>query len=197
MTDDEAAAYKLGLYWLEAIDKTFPDYRHNNKYPKKGDPRKSNLFRHCYKLNRELKGILKAEEHKYYVIAQLQMLKSIEINNLHPNITPWCLTGPKAWTRWKMWKKKFDNIEKVKTAKDVAVDKVENEEIKKAIEKSEAFLIKKLGSLTEENFQARAKDIERWIAQGLISGFYAVTSPWVSKYCQLNIDLSYFKENIK
>ncbi len=112
MNELEANAYKVGLMWMEMFAKVFPNHRNLSRYPQKNDPRKSSLFRYVYTLIQKTKSILDPKDYKLYITAQLQMLKSISINNLHPQISPNCLLGDKAWTRWKVWKTKFDNTNK-------------------------------------------------------------------------------------
>jgi len=194
MNEEETLAYKLGLLWMAISHKLFPDYRHASGFPKKGDPRKSSLFKYCYKLQRESKGLIEAKDYKIYIAAQLHMLKAIEIGNTHPLIGPWCLVGEKAWVRWKVWKRKYDNIGKSKTLEDVGLDKSNFEEVKKELDKTKKFMDNKFGLLNEETFQLKAKEIERNISLGTISGFYAALSPWVGKHCKLgDYDLAYFK----
>lgn len=194
MNEEEILAYKLGLLWMAISHKMFPDYKHASGFPKKGDPRKSSLFKYCYKLMRETKGLIDVKDYKLYIAAQLHMLKAIEIGNTHPLIAPWCLVGEKAWVRWKVWKRKYDNIGKSKTLEDVGLDKSNFEEVEKELDKTKKFMDNKFGALTEEIFQLKAKEIQRNISLGTISGFYAALSPWVTKYCKLgDYDLTYFK----
>jgi hypothetical protein len=194
MTEEETLAYKLGLLWMVISNEIFPDYKYACRFPKKGDPRKCILFKFCWKLMNETKGLIDLRDYKLYIAAQLQMLKAIEIGNTHPNIGPWCLTGDKAWVRWKVWKKKYDNIGKSKTLKDVGLDKAKLEEVKKELDKTKKFMNSKFGPLTEDAFKLKAKEIERNISLATICGFYAALSPWVSKYCTVNIDLSYYQD---
>jgi hypothetical protein len=143
---------------------------------------------------RETKGLIDIKDYKLYIAAQLHMLKAIEIGNTHPLIGPWCLVGEKAWVRWKMWKRKYDNIGKSKTLEEVGLDKANLEEVKKDLDKTKRFMDGKFGVLSEDVFQLKAKEIERNISLGTIGGFYAALSPWVAKYCKLgDMDLSYFK----
>lgn len=194
MNEEETLAYKLGLLWMATSHKLFPGYKHASGFPKKGDPRKSSLFKYCYKLMRESKGLIEPKDYQFYISAQLQMLKAIEIGNTHPLIGPWCLVGEKAWVRWKMWKRKYDNIGKSKTLEDVGLDKSNFEEVKKELDKTKKFMDNKFGTLTEETFQLKTKEIARNISLGTISGFYAALSPWVTKHCKLgDYDLTYFK----
>lgn len=192
MNPDETLAYKLGLLWMAISHKMFPDDKHVTGFPKKGDPRKSSLFKYCYKLMRETKGLIEVKDYKLYIAAQLHMLKAIEIGNTHPLIGPWCLVGEKAWVRWKMWKRKYDNIGKSKTLEEVGLDKSNFEEVKKELDKTKKFM-EKFSILTESDFQLKAKEVERNISLGTISGFYAALSPWVAKYCKLgDMDLAYY-----
>jgi hypothetical protein len=192
MSEEESLAYKIGLMWLEVSLNTFPTYKHSYHYPKKGDPRKSNLFKFCYKLQRETKGLIEQQEYYYYIVAQLQILKTLNLDT-HPLITPQCLVGDKAWIRWKLWKNKFDKANK----KELPLKEEYNLiEIKKELLKTKKFLDSKFGTLDEENFPILKKDITRYIALGMISGFYAVLSPLVQKHCNLEkIDLSCYTAN--
>lgn len=48
MDELEGKAYKLCLIWLDRSRKVFPEYQHMGM--KRGDPRKSLIFKVCYKL---------------------------------------------------------------------------------------------------------------------------------------------------
>jgi hypothetical protein len=193
MTEDEITAYKIGLIWMYISTEMFPNYKHSCRFPKKGDPRKSSLFKYCHTLMTKTKGLIDPKDYKLYIAAQLQMLKAIEIGNAHPFIGPWCLVGDKAWTRWKVWKTKYENIGKTKNLKDVGLDKTNFAEVKTGLDQSSKFIKGKWGILTEENYKAAAKDIIRYAGLSKISNFYLALSPWANKYCDLsNIDLSYY-----
>src|SRR5581483_9123929 len=194
MNSEETTAYKLGLLWMAFSDKIFPNCKQFTSFPKKGDPRKSTLFKYCYKLMKETKGLIAVKDYKLYIAAQLHMLKAVEIDNAHPFISPQCLVGKKAWWRWKTWKQKYDNIGKSKTLEDVGLNKAQFEEVKKELDKTNKFIANKYGILNEDLFKLKCKDIERNIKLGVISGFYAAISAWVAKYCNLgDMDLTYFK----
>ena len=194
MPEDQALAYKIGLMWVNFSKRVFPNCK-TAKYPKKGDPRNSSLFRYCYKLQRETKGLIDPKEYKLYVMAQLHMLKAVEIDNAHPFIAAQCLIGDKSWVRWKMWKKKFDNIEKAKTLKEVKLDKLDVATIKIELEKTKKLLDVKIKN--ESQFIEMAKDIERWVSFGKVSGYYAVLSPWVKKHCPMKgVDISQYRASI-
>jgi hypothetical protein len=193
MTPDETAAYKIGILWIEISKRLFPELKRVGSFPKRGDPRKGSLFKHCYKLYTLTKGLIDIKDYKFYVAAQLQIFKAIEISGQHPFVSPACLIGDKAWVRWKIWKKKYENINKVKKVEDVDIQ-IDISEIQKELIKTKKFTDSKF--LNEEEFKNVSADISRAIMLGKISGFYAVLSPWVKKYCILgDIDLTYYQDN--
>ena len=107
MTPLQARAYKLSLIWMELVKKEFPNDKHD-RLRKNGDPRKSMLFRHCLKLAQDTQNLIRPEEYKLYILAQLRIMGKQEENGVHPYIEPQILTGPKAWKRWKSWKYDYD-----------------------------------------------------------------------------------------
>ena len=198
MTELQAKAYKLALQWLVLSRKNFPNYRHSKGLPKKGDPRKCNLFRHCYKAIRETNGLIPDGEYKLFIKAQLDVLKAIDMGGRHPAIEPNCLVGDKAWVRWKLWKRKYDQITKRgQTKEEVGLDAVPFSEIVKELESTKKFLTSRFdGEPREESISMACKDLERWISIGKISGFYAALSPWVQKYCKnLTIDVDLYAKS--
>ena len=196
MNDMEIMAYKTGLLWVEQSHKHFPKHKHSNGFPKKGDPRKSTLFRYCYKLVKDSRGILPEEEINLYIIAQLSILKVFQANS--PLVDPNCLVGDKAWIRWKIWKKKFDAKQKGQTSKDVGLDKFSNAEIKKDLNKTKQFFLGKFsGEPKEEQIMMAATDIDRWLFLEKISPFYALLSPWAKKYCKFDkVDLQLYRNSV-
>ncbi len=193
----EAKAYKIGLLWLYLVKKAFPK-ESTPGYPKKGDPRKSLLFKYCYKLLRETQGLIEEGEYKLYLKAQIDLLKSIDMGGYHPQIVPQCIAGDKAWIRWKIWKKKFDNVSKVSTKKDVGLDAKSLELIIKELKQTKDFLAGRFGAQpTEEQIMMAARDMERWIALDKVSPYYAILSPWFNKHCKnVTIDLSLWKSSV-
>jgi hypothetical protein len=199
MPELEAKAYKIGLLWMGMTRKYFPEYKHTNGFPRKGDPRKSSLFRYCYKLVRETQGLIPDNEYMLFVKAQLDVLKAIDLGgNRHPRIEPSCLVGDKAWIRWKLWKRKYDAITKRQTKEDVGLDVAPLEQITRELKMTKAHLTGRFdGEYREEHINMGARDMERWIALGKVSGYYAVLSPWVKKYCKnITIDLDLYRKSV-
>lgn len=193
----QAKAYKIGLIWIELSRKLFPDYKHVNGYPKRGDPRKSSLFRFCYKLVRETQGLVPDNEYRLFIKAQLQMLKALDLGQgVHPRIDPGCLVSDKAWIRWKMWKRKYDQIAKRQTKEDTGLDMASEAVVYRELMSTKKFLEGRFDDLEEECFMTASRDIERYIALGKISGYYALLSPWVKRHCKLTIDLKLYDKSI-
>lgn len=199
MDDLEAKAYKISLLWLDRSRKVFPEYQHTGM--KKGDPRKSLIFKICYKLVRETQGILEDKDYALYVRAQLDVLRHINTGKGHPLIDANCLVGEKAWKRWKLWKRKYDAI----TAKPSEIPEAIGPGVVKAIdglERTKEFITKNLGanpSLEKYREAYLNKNLFRWANLGKISPYYLVISPHIAAVMQpddlkrLNFDPSVFK----
>jgi hypothetical protein len=198
MDELETQACHIASMWLEQSRKKFPDYRHATM--KKGDPRKSLIFKIAYKLVRETNGILTKEEYPLYIRAQLDILKAINRDNDHPLIDPNCLVGEKAWKRWKLWKKKYDQVRN-KPKDTVEVTGVGIQKALEGIEKTKEFIVKTFGP--DVNFDKYKEayinnNIFRWINLGKISPYYLAISPFVKKlfteedYKKINFDLNVY-----
>ena len=200
MTQGEAKAFKLAIMWEEFTQKMFPGTP-CGKLPKRGDPRKSLLFRYCHKLMREMNGVILDDQYQWYIKAQLDILKNIG-GDYKANISPACLVGPKAWKRWKVWLKKFQAMSRVQRAEiEVAESKVFAK-----LAKTKEFLVHQFkGNPTlkdiEQAFKSRA--FIRWLTLGKICGYYVLLSPFVSKCLsgkdfeqEFNFDLSIYSSHI-
>jgi hypothetical protein len=200
MDELEAKAYKLCLIWLDRSRKIFPDYQHTKL--KRGDPRKSLVFKMCYKLVRETNGVIPDEEYPLYIRAQLDVLRHIVVNSkAHVLIDPGCLVGDKAWVRWKLWKKKYDTV----SQKPQEVSQVTHPGIAKALdglEKTKEFITKTFGanpSIDKYQESKTNNNFYRWVNLGKISPYYIAISPFVAKIftaddlAKLNFDLSVYR----
>lgn len=181
MTSDEAKAYKILILWLDLSHKYFQEYNHS-KMTKK-DPRKSQIFKYCYKLQRETNGILDESDYQLYVRSQLEILKYNKAV-----ITPACLVGKKAWIRWKFWKRRYDARNKIIECK-IPASQIKMAD---ALNKTKIFLEEKLGQITSETIQKSIenKTFQTWVNLGKISPYFLVLA---------NLDfpnLEIYKENI-
>lgn len=181
MSDLEAVAVRLVVVWIEKSRKAFPDYRHATL--NRGDPRKSLMFKICYKLVRETQGVLEESEYSLYVRAQLDVLKHICKNQGNPLIDPNCLVGDKAWKRWKLWKRRYDMVS-VDAGSDGRAYEHGALKALDGLEKTKEFLVKNFGPELEEVKYRQAvlnKNIYRWMNIGKISPYYVAISPIISR----------------
>jgi hypothetical protein len=197
MTKEEAKAWKIALMYIELTQKYFPNYKHYNLG--KGDPRKTSLFRHCYKLVRECDKYLQNNEYRLYVTAQLQVMKNIDFGEGQAFVNPNCLVGPKAWNRWLLWKKSFERLQ-IRTE---VIDVHSNKKIIKELTDTKKFLVRKFPNLCKQDIVSclESRALFRWCARGDVSGYYLVLSPLV-KACNENllesfaIDLTFYQQGI-
>jgi hypothetical protein len=202
MDHDEALAFKIALMWEELSVQYFPK-ESCGKLTKRGDPRECNLFRYCYKLVRETRGLIPIDQYRYYIRAQFDILKNLKnTSGQHANIAPWCLVGKKAWVRWKMWLRKFKNQEQ---SSRIEVTAIRAKVISK-IKKTKEFLLKQYKGLPTQDDICKAIDnrtMIRWVTLGKVCGYYMVLSPWVSNCLDLNtfeekyhFDLAIYKAHL-
>lgn len=204
MLPDEIEALRLSRYFSHLMTKIFPSYP-PIRLPQKGDPRKSVLFKYCYKLLQETKNRLDPENRKLFIAAQFAMFKNITLpDGNHPLITPSMLVSEKAWVRWVIWKKKYDDMMKKRgVAKKVYT---ENDAVKKALISSRKFLKVALEKISKESIAESISDerMFRWCVLGRVSFYFLVLSPAVQKYLATNnlnifdkygIDLSLYENS--
>jgi len=180
MTQMEAKAYKLALMWVKLTSKEFPGYQ-TSKLPKNGDPRKGLLFKYCYKLATETNGLIENNEYRLYIMAQLQVLKSITDGEVHALIDPNCLCGPKAWNRWRLWKNKYDK--RISEAKTVEISATSTK-VKAELTRTKQFLFSKFaGDYTEDQIKRTIQDrvMVKWITLGRVCPYYVLLSPFLLK----------------
>lgn len=183
MTKDEGRAMRLSILFVRLAGQYFPYYK-QYRLPK-GDPRKSVLFRYCYKLVQECGDKVASNEWRYYIRAQFDVLKNIEISSDGGRalVEPNCLCGENAWRRWLVWKRKLSQKDMV-ISSDKPVVLARPDEVIKALDETKSFLEKKLKILNRENIINALKEraIIRWAALGEISPYYLLLSPLVKEY---------------
>jgi len=199
MDELEGKAYKLCLLWLDRSRKVFPEYQHTTM--KKGDPRKSLIFKVCYKLVRETQGVLEEKDYPLYIRAQLDVLRHIITGKGHPLIDANCLVGDKAWKRWKLWKRKYDSI----SAKPSEVSQPVGPGVIKALEgleRTKEFFAKTFGAspnLEKYRESHINNNLFRWVNFGKISPYYIAMSPHIAAvmkpedYKRMNFDPDLYK----
>lgn len=181
MTPLEAKAYKIALLWEALCRKKFPDYS-IMKLKKKGDPRKSHLFKYCYKLVRETLNIIDDKEYKLYLTAQLEVLKNLKYNDSHVLIEPNCIVGEKAWKRWKLWKRRYDKQMKKINSEEIVTP--ENR-INDMLILTHHFLTKRFGKTYEYKDikeSIETKMMPKWVIFSKVTPYYIILSPYIKKY---------------
>ncbi len=194
MTSREAKAYKICCIYYETLYKVFPNSRHYRRQ-RKGDPRKSTLFKYCIKLLRETEQIIDDRDYVNYVRAQMEIIKAVTAAYQHDaNVGPSCLVGKKAWNRWLVWKKKYEaRLEKVDVINELTADPNTVHKVKVHLRATKSFLTKKLGSLTKENLKSavEGRSLLRWVAIQDITPYYVLLSPILNEWLnQRKLDAS-------
>jgi hypothetical protein len=194
MTPDEAQAYKLCVIWSDLCLEILPEYGHFN-IPRKGDPRKSHLFRYCWKLLRETKNLIKDTDYQDYIRAQLEVMKNIKIKDASPRIDPMILVGEKAWKRWMLWKRRFDRLGKSHSLGRGEDIQAPIYVVVQGLEKSCEFLRQRFEGHPSPVQIQQAKesgDLKQWVALGQVSPYYILLSPFCRRvFPQMQFD-NYF-----
>lgn len=184
MTLDEAEVYSLAVLYQSEFLKTFKPEEidgqaiRRNTLPKRSDPRKSNLFRHCWKLRRETRGLLEADEYRPYILANLVILKA---NQAH--IEPNAICGNKAWIRWKIWKRWHDRklAELASLPPPPSISETDPKIIRE-IDRTKKFLFERCeGQPTKQKIQQFVEQgiFKIWVITGKVSQFYVSLSPFI------------------
>lgn len=197
----EGRAYRILTIWLERSRKMFPKYASYRM--KKGDPRKSTLFKYAYKVARETQGILEEEEYELFVRAQLEILRVIAKHQEHPPVVDiHCLCGEKAWKRWKLWKSKYEKKQQIIEGDAPIAPKTK---VCFCLERTQEWFVKSFDGLPDyEKFQEAItnKNLFRWINVGRVSPYYLVVSPYIERAFPegmkeaANIDLEIYRSSI-
>ena len=202
LTDEESFSFKLAQIWIELSERYFPEYNHTHKKGGnlKSNPKKSIIFKTCYKLQRETKGLVEESDYPLYIRAQLEILKVQNKNNPLILVEPGCLVGDRAWKRWRLWKKKYDA--KVKQPLKLEPNKHSFLKAKEGIVRTKKFIESKFENPKLEDYQKNKESLINWLNFGNISPYYAVLSPYMNKvvseqdYKRLNFDLKLYSECI-
>lgn len=186
MPADEAKAFKLVCLYLDLARKFIPNYQHP-RMPK-GDPRRSELFRYCYKLTKETADKLEDGEYKFYIKAQFDILRNIVFaDGNKPLISPSCLVGEKAWGRWLKWKQKYDKVVKFLDTKQQPQDQSNVPPIhllKKDLDKLKHFFYVRFERHDKVDITKSLEDgsIFQWVSLGRVPVYYLLLSPLAKKW---------------
>lgn len=198
MDAPESKAYKIALMWEEECAREIPgeSYARINR---NSDPRKSSLFKYCYKLAREMSGIIPDPDIQLYVRAQIQTLKAIREGDIHALIEPHCLVGEKAWRRWKLWKWRRDRRIASPPNSDQMQIRTPEGKIKAELSSTYDFMSRN-DLLDFEALAERRESLRRWVLGGEMSSFYVVLSPWMESLFpreeELPVDRTYCRASV-
>lgn len=210
MTQDEAMVYKIACIYDREFRRIFPirtdqmrgSSFSRNTISRRGDPRRSYLFRHCWKLRRETRGLLEPHQWRQYIVANLTIIK-LNDGSVEPN----SICGDKAWCRWKLFERWFNEkeAEKACVAPPPSVSTTDPK-IVKEIDTTKKFLFERCeGEVTEEKIKDFIDNgiMRFWVMTGKVSRYYIMLSPLMDKFCnveefaeQCSFDPSLFREKI-
>ena len=173
----EAKATKILYIYIESVKKIFPNFHMRTP---RGDPRKTYLFKVCYKLVNETLGKISDPDYPLYVIAQLDIIRrNTEKYNRDAHISPICLVGEKAWRRWCVWKKIYDKKinTRQETAQEAGLNPHSYETVIAKLKQDKEFLVNKEVFSNEKLEQAvEGRAMLRWIATKQLSPYFALLS---------------------
>lgn len=185
MTSEEKIVLKIAEIYEQEYRKIFKDVLdgtslRRNSLPLRSHPRKSSLFRYCWKLRRETRGLLEESEYKNYIHANFVIIK------LHKgSVEPTSITGDKAWIRYKVWKRHFDQ----KLADIGAIPpqpnlKTTDPKIIQELDRNRKFLFEKCEG--EPTFEKILDFITKglfkiWVATEKICPIYLTLSPFIER----------------
>lgn len=176
----ETLAYQCCIVYLTLAYKIFPNYRHS-KLPKSGNIKKASLFKHCYKMCKNIEGKIKKEHYPLFIKAQMDIFKSIyDATNVCPIIVPAIISGKKSFNRWLVWKNRYEKIKIIKTENTTinAEKQLLINEFCKTLDfmKSNPTIFESLKSFAENQNQ-----ILKFVILKKISPYYVCLSPWIEK----------------
>lgn len=190
MSPQESKAFKVALLWERLYQKEFPDFT-PIRLRKRGDPRKSLLFRYCYKMVQETEGILKEKDYKNFIVAQFSIFKCLP--NSQARIDPAILTGPRAWKRWKYWEYL---CEKTKLIPEDVIIKACPTTVITELKRTRRFLFDKFGGVpTKSLYLSNRSKVINWVNNDRISKYYAAMSPFFREIGE-DIDLGVYIQSV-
>jgi len=177
-SQEETLAYALTCWWLELRAKIFPDYRHQPVGGRKGDIRKSYLFKNILKFVREKKDKFKGFQYVLYMRAQLEVLKKIQNDGKPVVVEANCLHGEQSYKRWLVWKK----IVAVKNNTSKITYKVVDSNLTHEFEKTQKVINNLLGDeKTLQKFVLKRDEILKYVILKKISPLYIKVSKWINQ----------------
>lgn len=190
MTTDEIVVYRLAAMYEEQYRKicgATADGQsiRRNSLPMRSDPRKSNLFRHCWKMCRETRGLIEVHDHKLFIVGNLTLLM-LKKAHIEPN----SICGDKAWIRYRIYKRKYDaKMAEIACQAPPPSINTTDPKIIVQIDTTKKFLFERCeGEPSYEKIKGFVDNgiFRFWIITGKVSQYYVVLSEWINKI--VNVD---------
>lgn len=185
----EINALIIYYFWNFYFNKFFPNVI-EKKFSPNNDPRKSSLFKYCYKLQKETKGILTQEDYKDYVYCQLKFIKIYkDKTNNAVLVSPNILNLDKGWKKWKYFKYLMSKNNQAVSKKTKYIN---NENLKISLMNDKKYLVEKIGLINKQNIFKNSNNILFWHKLGNISVYFLAICNLIDKK-DISKDLSVYK----
>lgn len=174
---EETSAYLLLCQWHELTNLLLPDYVHH-RLPRKGDIRKSIIFKHMLKFYREKNKEFKGYQYILFMRAQLEIARKLQKEGKKILVDASLLHGDKAYARWAAWK---HLVKEKRQNQKASYAYIEGNVI------AEMELTKKtIHDLLDNNIQLEkyideSSNLLRFVILKKISPLYVVCSEWIKK----------------
>ena len=112
-------------------------------------------------------------------------------------IDPTCLSGDKAWARWMVWKKKYEESKRFSGSYQKI--KPTFSQVKKEISRTRKFLeeiYKKTPTSEDIRAASENRTMKRWVNMGKVSPYFVVLCDDIDNEQSWGLDLGLYKENI-
>ena len=174
---DETLAYQLVCAWDKLTKDLLPSYGHP-KIAKKGDLRKTLIFKHMLKFVKEKKLEFKGFQYILFMRAQLEIAKKLISEGKRILIDASILHGEKAQARYMVWKKLIKTKRQEQKAVYAYVETSVINEFNKTLKTLQDIL---KNDFTLDKFKQESSNILKYIILKKISPLYVVCSKWTKE----------------
>lgn len=177
LNQDELLAYQLVCQWIELTRKILPNYCHQ-RIAKKGDIRKSIIFKHMIKFVKENKDTLSGFQFVLFMRAQLEIAHKLQKEGKRILVEPSLLHGDKAKARWAVWKRLIKEKRQSVKASYAYVESNVISEFELTLKTITAIL---KDDISITNYIKESPNILKFVILKKISPLYVVCSEWIKK----------------
>lgn len=185
MNTQQAEVFKLAMYYEQMYRKICGQNVdgqaiRRNSLPRRGDPRKSAVFRHCWQMKRETRGLIEDHEYKLFILGNLTLLM-LQKAYIGPN----SICGDKAWIRFKIYKRKYDaKVAELASKTPPPSVNTTSPKVICQIDRTKKFLFERCdGSPTFDKIKTFIESgvFKFWVVSGKVSEYYVILSPFIAK----------------